>query len=92
MKSRACWLAVLAVFLGPPVLGQVADETTVPRISVADLKRAADAGQVLIIDVRDASWYAEGHLPGAINVPLDALQQSLGALKAAKKVIVAYCA
>jgi len=92
MNRRAFWLAVLAVFLGPPVLGQVADEAAVPRISVAELKRAVDAGQVLVIDVRDAGWYAEGHLPGAINVPLDALQQNLAALKAAKKGIVAYCA
>jgi hypothetical protein len=38
MNRRAFWLVVLAVFLGPPVLGQVADETAVPRISVADLK------------------------------------------------------
>jgi rhodanese-related sulfurtransferase len=74
------------------VLGQVADETAVPRISVADLKKAADTGQVLIVDVRDAGSYAEGHLPGAINIPLDALQQKLATLKAAKKPIVAYCA
>lgn len=92
MNRRACWLVVLALFLGPPVLGQVADESSVPRISVADLKKAADTGQVLIVDVRDANWYAEGHLPGAINVPLEALQQKLATLKAAKKPIVAYCA
>jgi rhodanese-related sulfurtransferase len=92
MNRRAFSLAVLALFLGPPVLGQVADETAVPRISVADLKKAADMGQVLIVDVRDASSYAQGHLPGAINIPLEALQQKLATLKAAKKPIVAYCA
>jgi rhodanese-related sulfurtransferase len=92
MNRRAFWLVVLAVFLGPPVLGQVADETAVPRISVADLKKAADTGQVLIVDVRDAGSYAEGHLPGAINISLGELQQKLATLKAAKKPIVAYCA
>jgi len=92
MSRRAFWLVVLALLLGPPVLGQVADETAVPRISVADLKKAADTGQVLIVDVRDAGSYAEGHLPGAINIPLEALQQKLATLKAAKKPIVAYCA
>jgi rhodanese-related sulfurtransferase len=92
MNRRAFWLVVFALFLGPPVLGQVADETAVPRISVADLKKAADTGQVLIVDVRDAGSYAEGHLPGAINIPLDALQQKLATLKGAKKPIVAYCA
>ena len=92
MNRRALWLVVLALFLGPPVLGQVADETAVPRVSVADLKKAADTGQVLILDVRDAGSYAGGHLPGAINIPLEALQQKLATLKAAKKPIVAYCA
>ena len=91
MRTRAFWLAALAVFLGSPLLGQVTDEAAVPRISVADLKKAVEAGQVLIIDVRDASSYAEGHLPGAINVPLEALQQNLATLKAAKRPIVAYC-
>jgi rhodanese-related sulfurtransferase len=92
MNRRAFWLAGLAMFLPLPVLGQLADESAVPRISVVDLKKAADAGQVLIIDVRDAGSYAAGHLPGAISVPLGELEQKLAALKAAKKPIVAYCA
>jgi len=92
MNRRVFWLVVLAVFLPLPALGQVADESSVPRISVANLKTAADAGQVLIVDVRDASWYAEGHLPGAISIPLAELEQKLATLKAAKKPIVAYCA
>ena len=91
MRRRARVMAVVALFLGPPVLGQVADETAVPRISVADLKKAADAGRVLILDVRDASSYAEGHLPGAVNLPLETLQQKAATLKAAKTPIVAYC-
>jgi rhodanese-related sulfurtransferase len=92
MNRRAFWLVILAVIFPLPVLGQVADETAVPRVSVADLKKAADTGQVLILDVRDAGSYAGGHLPGAINIPLEALQQKLATLKAAKKPIVAYCA
>ena len=92
MRSRVLWLVVLALFVGPPVLGQVPDEAAVPRISVADLRKAADAGQVLILDVRDATWYAEGHLPGAVHVPLEELQRKLATLTGAKKPIVAYCA
>lgn len=91
MSRCACWMIVLAALAGSPVLAQVADETAVPRISVADLKIAADGGRVLVVDVRDAASYAGGHLPGAINVPLEELQQKLATLKAAKKPIVAYC-
>lgn len=92
MCRRVFWLVVLSLFLPLPALGQAADEASVPRISVAALKKAADAGQVLIVDVRDASWYANGHLPGAISIPLGELEQKLATLKAAKKPIVAYCA
>lgn len=92
MNMRAPGLAILAVLLGPPAFGQVADEASVPRIALADFKKAVDAGQVAIVDVRDAASYAGGHLPGAISVPLEALPQRLAALKASKKPIVTYCA
>ena len=92
MTWRACVFAVALLASCWPAAAQVADETAVPRISVADLKKAIDAGQVLVIDVRDAGSYANGHLPGAINVPLEALAKKLGTLTGAKKPIVAYCA
>jgi rhodanese-related sulfurtransferase len=92
MSRSACWLVALAAFVAAPAFAQVADEAAVPRISVPDLKKAADANRVLIIDVRDAAWYAEGHLPGAVNVPFEELRQKLAMLKAATKPIVAYCA
>jgi rhodanese-related sulfurtransferase len=84
-------LAVFALCLGLPVVGQVADESSVPRISVADLKKAADAGLVMIVDVRDPRSFADGHIPGSINVTLGDLQKRAAALKAAKKAIVTYC-
>ena len=91
MLKRALWLMVFALSVGLPAIGQVADESSVPRISVADLRKAADAGQVLIVDVRDARSYADGHIPGAINVTLGDLPKQAAALKAARKGIVAYC-
>jgi rhodanese-related sulfurtransferase len=92
MKTRLLWLAVLAVALGSPVFGQIAGEASVPRISLADFKKAVDAGQVLIIDVRDAGSYADGHIPGAILAPLDQIQKRAPGLKGAKRPIVLYCA
>jgi rhodanese-related sulfurtransferase len=89
--ARICVLIALSAAVCAPASGQVSDETEVPRIPVAALKKAADAGQVLILDVRDASSYAEGHIPGAINTPLDELQQKLATLRAAKQAIVTYC-
>ncbi|MDH3342673.1 MAG: metalloregulator ArsR/SmtB family transcription factor [Gammaproteobacteria bacterium] len=47
-------------------------------------------GLVTIIDVRPATEYASGHVPGAINMPLDKLEEQLGNFDADKEII-AYC-
>ena len=93
MIMRVCLVAALAATAAAaPAAGQLADETQVPRMALAAFKRALDAGRVLPVDVSDAVSYAEGHIPGAVHVPLEALQKALPSLKASKKVIVAYCA
>jgi predicted sulfurtransferase len=92
MLTRVCLVVALVSAVCVSISGQVTDETAIPRIALADLKKAVDAGQVLVVDVRDAGSYAGGHLPGAISIPLDALQQKLAVLKGSKKPIVTYCA
>jgi 3-mercaptopyruvate sulfurtransferase SseA len=92
MSWRTFVVAVFVLCAGWPAAAQVAGEAAVPRMSVADLKKAVDAGQVLIVDVRDTQSFTDGHLPGAVNMPLDELSRKLAALKGAKKPIVAYCA
>jgi len=53
------------------------------------LKRVRE-GLVTVIDVRPPEEYAAGHVPGAINIPLDKLKSQLKELKNSKE-IVAYC-
>jgi len=62
------------------------------RIAMAEFKALHQQDAVAVVDVRDAESYAEGHIPGALSVPLDDLQQHLPKLKALKKPIVTYCA
>jgi len=45
---------------------------------------------VTLIDVRPPLEYAAGHVPGALNIPLDELQQRLEELDSTQE-IVAYC-
>ena len=92
MNRRALVLMAFALALGTPALGQVTDESAVSRITLADFKKALDAGQVLTIDVRDTGSYAAGHIPGALSVPLDTVAQKAAELTRAKKRIVTYCA
>ena len=48
------------------------------------------SGLVTVLDVRPPEEYAAGHLPGAVNVPLEELEKHLDALEADQE-IVAYC-
>ena len=49
------------------------------------------AGGAELIDVRTRGEYAQGHLPGAKNVPLDELSAQAGSLATAGKPLVVYC-
>ena len=44
-----------------------------------------------VVDVRTPGEYLEGHYPGAINIPLNELQNRLEEFKELKAPIVAYC-
>ncbi len=55
-----------------------------------DLWARARAGEVTILDVRPREEYLAGHIPGALSVPLDRLEEHL-ALLPPEAEIVAYC-
>jgi len=59
-------------------------------VDTDELLRRLEAGDVLLLDVRPAAEYAAGHLPGAVHIPLEDLEQRLSELPADRK-IVAYC-
>ncbi|POA99668.1 ArsR family transcriptional regulator [Chromobacterium sinusclupearum] len=46
--------------------------------------------EIVLLDVRSAAEFADGHLPGAINIPLSELEQRLAELPREQE-IVAYC-
>jgi rhodanese-related sulfurtransferase len=64
------------------------------RIALEDFRRLHAAGAVLTIDVREPIAFKTGHIPGALNVPLDELDSRAGELqaRAGRRPIVAYCA
>jgi rhodanese-related sulfurtransferase len=48
---------------------------SVEAVSAAALKEGLDRGEVdLVLDVREPSEWAEGHVPGAMNVPRGVLE------------------
>ena len=48
--------------------------------AVNDLAAEVEARTLNLIDVREADEFAEGHLPGAINLPLSAFLERYGEL------------
>jgi rhodanese-related sulfurtransferase/DNA-binding transcriptional ArsR family regulator len=59
-------------------------------VSRAELLDRAKVGAVIVLDVRPADEYRAGHIPGAISVPVEQLEERLGELPPDKE-IVAYC-
>jgi rhodanese-related sulfurtransferase len=59
-------------------------------ISMPELQTRLGQGEVILLDVRPRVEYEAGHLPGAISIPLDELEQRLHELPQ-DRTIAAYC-
>ena len=59
-------------------------------VPARELLERVKRGLVTVLDVRPTEEYAAGHLPGAINVPVDRLEKYLSKLPKRREV-VAYC-
>ena len=57
---------------------------------VAELKRLQANAQAQVVDVREPTEYAAGHIPGAINMPLRTLAQHLDQIERDHPVVL-YC-
>ena len=61
-------------------------------ISPEEAKRLMDTETVTIVDVRQPAEYADGHIPGAILVPLDTIGPETPALLPDKQAaLLLYC-
>jgi rhodanese-related sulfurtransferase len=69
-----------------PVIGAPAECERITTSELASLLSASDAP--FILDVRDAEEYAEGHLAGAVNHPMEDLAT---AALPTDRLIVTYC-
>jgi rhodanese-related sulfurtransferase len=64
------------------------------QIEISKVKAFFDAKAATIVDARDASDYAQGHIPGAINLPYDNVVTNAELLEkfdAKGKPIIVYC-
>lgn len=61
------------------------------RTSTDEAHRLVAEG-ALLLDVRTTREFAQGHLPGALNIPVQNLSGRLGELDDRDRPIVVYCA
>ena len=80
-------LAIVTFVLSTPLAAQEA-----ARMPLDEFKKLHAAGKVLTIDVRSERDFLNGHIPGAISIPLGTEHQHVSKLKGEKRAIVTYCA
>ena len=78
--------------LAPPVSSAPAtgDKSAVKRISAEDTREKFNAGAVTIIDVRPASAYEAGHIPGSLNIPMASIESNMDLIPKGREIIT-YC-
>jgi hydroxyacylglutathione hydrolase len=60
----------------------------VAQVSAAAIASRVTAGEVTVVDVRNASEWARGHLPGALHIPVEHLAQRTGEIPGGRPVVV----
>jgi rhodanese-related sulfurtransferase len=95
MKKQAlvplAWIALIAVVLsGAALAGQAM--RAVPRMTIDELKTQMAQQAVVIIDVRGADEFAQGRIPGAININYTDISAAAQRFAGEKRAIVTYCA
>jgi rhodanese-related sulfurtransferase/DNA-binding transcriptional ArsR family regulator len=68
----------------------LAKRESMEPVQADELLRRVRAGEVTLIDVRPATEYRAGHIPGALSIPLSELKARLATLPRNRE-IVAYC-
>lgn len=76
--------------VGELIASYLTSRDALEPVPAEDLLARARDGLVTVIDVRPPEEYAQGHIPGAVNIPLDRLEDRIGEL-APEREVVAYC-
>ena len=72
------------------VSDHLGDPETLQPVTAEELSRLLDDPGVVVLDVRSAAEFDEGHVPGAVSMPMGELRERLGELSRTT-TIVAYC-
>jgi rhodanese-related sulfurtransferase len=93
-KGRILGLISMVVLSALPIVAQhLPAEKGAPETAATRLHNEMQRGEkLMVIDVRTPKEFETGHVPGAVNVPLDELAQKIGEMKIPKDTtIVTVC-
>jgi 3-mercaptopyruvate sulfurtransferase SseA len=97
IESQRPTMAVAPGDISVPVVTVVAQPTSsipypsVPRISIEETRKKLEAGQAVLVDVRNKYAYDQAHLPGSLFLPEEEIASRKDELPRNKEVIL-YCA
>lgn len=67
-------------------------DADVTRVSAPEAKAAVEAGEAVIVDVRSGDSYQLEHIPEALSIPLEDIEQAPAVLELdPSKWIITYC-
>lgn len=93
MKRILLFLFLLLSVSGCSTATQADDQVTYQSITQEEAKSMMD-GDAVILDVRRPDEYIEGHIPGAVNIPNEDIQEASGILEQlpdVKQTLFLYC-
>ncbi len=81
---------LLLVFTGTFAYAGGGSETSV-LIDVDTMEKLIAKENPVILDIRDAASYSQGHIPGAMLLPLDGVDQNADRIAGFGRPIITYC-
>ena len=92
MRFKKIICLVMPTVIGLGLTAAAAEHTT---DSLAEIKRAVEEGKAVLVDVREKKEWDEGHIKGAIFLPLSAIEDGLTAAELKPlpkdKIIYVHC-
>ncbi len=90
-KSQATCLVLIAWFALGTAAAVQREESSAPRTTLSEFEKLLHSTAIIAVDVRSAESYRQGHIPGALSIPIDSIAAHAEELKKIGKPIVAYC-
>ena len=83
-------VVVTCILIGTAVGLSAQAIRNVPRVGIDEVKPLLEQGRVLMLDVRRPDEFAEGHIPGAVNLDYTLVTAQGARFKGETRTIVAY--